>query len=252
MTLRPVRLQKLRSEDPIAWQDALNTSRALVEAVKENDIHELRRVVADAEEGELIQAFVIQAFVTALKASSLEIVQQLVDWGMPLHISSLSQALHSVCEMVDRENFSNNWRILKVLIEGNEGNIDINTPRTNDGWTPLCVACADACLPLAFKLLELQADPNVITRNNDTPLSLAKRTRTDDSEEQSEARGIIANMLQSYGAQDNYKDVLRLSRKQSQAPDRSSPRKTTTTSTATQVDHWACEPVCKSHTRYRG
>ncbi|CAJ1360095.1 unnamed protein product [Effrenium voratum] len=224
MTLRPVRLQKLRSEDPIAWQDALNTSRALVEAVKENDIHELRRVVADAEEGELIQAFVIQAFVTALKASSLEIVQQLVDWGMPLHISSLSQALHSVCEMVDRENFSNNWRILKVLIEGNEGNIDINTPRTNDGWTPLCVACADACLPLAFKLLEPR-EPCELR-------SLAKRTRTDDSEEQSEARGIIANMLQSYGAQDNYKDVLRLSRKQSQAP--------------------ACEPVCKSHTRYRG
>ncbi|CAK9017403.1 unnamed protein product [Durusdinium trenchii] len=176
------RLKQLQADDPIAWQDALNTSRALVEAVKENDVDELRRVVANADEGELIQA------------------------------------LHLVCELVDRENFSNSWRILKTLKEGNAfGAIDINTPRSSDGWTPLCIACADACLPLAFKLLELNADPNVITRSNDTPLSLAKRGQPEDNEEQREARGIISNMLRSYGAQDSYKDVLRISRKQSTA-----------------------------------
>ena len=67
----------------------------------------------------------IQAFLLALKASSLEMVQQFVDWGMPLSSGALSQALleplkarapcealHVVCELVDRENFSNSWRIL--------------------------------------------------------------------------------------------------------------------------------------------
>ncbi|CAK9017401.1 unnamed protein product [Durusdinium trenchii] len=212
------RLKQLQADDPIAWQDALNTSRALVEAVKENDVDELRRVVANADEGELIQAFMIQAFVVALKSSALEIVQQLVDWGLPLTSGAFGQALHLVCELVDRENFSNSWRILKTLKEGNAfGAIDINTPRSSDGWTPLCIACADACLPLAFKLLELNADPNVITRSNDTPLSLAKRGQPEDNEEQREARGIISNMLRSYGAQDSYKDVLRISRKQSTA-----------------------------------
>eukprot|EP00913_Durusdinium_trenchii_P003549 g3282.t1 len=128
---------------------------------------------------------------------------------------SLWQALHLVCELVDRENFSNSWRILKTLKEGNAfGAIDINTPRSSDGWTPLCIACADACLPLAFKLLELNADPNVITRSNDTPLSLAKRGQPEDNEEQREARGIISNMLRSYGAQDSW-----LKTKQAQVQD---------------------------------
>jgi len=228
------RLKQLQRDDPIAWQDAVNTSRALVESVKDNDIEELRRVVANADEGELIQAFTIQSFVMALKASSLEMVQQFVDWGMPLQSPSLSQVLHLVCELVNRENFSSSWRILKVLAEGNcYGALDINTPRSSDGWTPLCIACGGACLPLAFKLLELKADPNVITRSNETPLSIVKRSQPDDDEEQIEARGIISNMLHSYGAQDNYRDVLRISRKQAKEM------------------NMVSEPL-KSHTRYRG
>lgn len=82
-----------------------------------------------------------------------------------------------------------------------------------DGWTPLCIACADACLPLTFKLLELDADPNVITRDNDTPVALAQRRRDDDTEEQREARGIIANMLQSYGGQSSWRGALASSKK---------------------------------------
>ncbi|CAE7237648.1 unnamed protein product [Symbiodinium sp. KB8] len=211
------RLEKLREDDPIAWQDAINTSRALVDAVKESDIDDLRRVVANAEEGEFIQAFILQAFVMALKSSLLEITQQMVDWGVPLHSPQLSQALHLVCELVNRENFSNSWRIVKALTDGNtEGGLDINAPRQSDGWTPLCIASADACLPMAFKLLELKADPNVITRANETPLALAKRSRDDDSDEQKEARGIISNMLRSYGGQDTCKDALRMLRKTSQ------------------------------------
>jgi len=203
------RLKRLRVDDPIQWQDIVNTSRALVDAVKENDLEELRSVVANAEEGELLQAFVLQAFVIALKATSLEIVQQLVAWGIPLQDEQLSQALHLVCESVDRDNFGNAWRILKLLVEGNsDGGLDVNHPRSMDGWTPLCIACADACLPLAWKLLEFGADPNVITRANDTPVSLVRKKRPNDSEEQQEARGIISNMLRSYGAQDNARDAL--------------------------------------------
>ncbi|CAE6934546.1 unnamed protein product [Symbiodinium natans] len=241
------RLEKLREDDPIALQDAVNTSRALVDAVKDNDIDELRRVVANADEGEFIQAFILQAFVLALKASLLEITQQLVDWGVPLHNPQLSQALHLVCELVDRDNFSNSWRIVKSLTDGNlEGSLDINAPRHSDGWTPLCIACADACLPMAFKLLELKADPNTITRANETPLALAKRSRDDDSEEQKEARGIISNMLRSYGGQDTCKDALRMLRKtsQSSAPSQSQALKeevVTVPATSSQ-----------SRTRYRG
>eukprot|EP00439_Symbiodinium_sp_Y106_P066596 s888_g10.t2 len=241
------RLEKLREDDPIAWQDAINTSRALVDAVKENDIDDLRRVVANAEDGEFIQAFILQAFVMALKSSLLEITQQMVDWGVPLHSPQLSQALHLVCELVNRENFSNSWRIVKALTDGNtEGGLDINAPRQSDGWTPLCIASADACLPMAFKLLELKADPNVITRANETPLALAKRSRDDDTDEQKEARGIISNMLRSYGGQDTCKDALRMLRKTSQpaASKESQALKeevvTVPTTTST------------SHTRYRG
>ncbi|CAE7201196.1 unnamed protein product [Symbiodinium sp. CCMP2592] len=216
--------------------------------MQENDIDDLRRVVANAEDGEFIQAlpgqkgggkesrmqgpysgrcrasliwpveaFILQAFVLALKSSLLEITQQMVDWGVPLHSPQLSQALHLVCELVNRENFSNSWRVVKALTDGNtEGGLDINAPRQSDGWTPLCIASADACLPMAFKLLELKADPNVITRANETPLALAKRSRDDDSDEQKEARGIISNMLRSYGGQDTCKDALRMLRKTSQ------------------------------------
>ncbi|CAL1127240.1 unnamed protein product [Cladocopium goreaui] len=133
---------------------------------------------------------------------------------MPLQSASLSQVLHLVCEMVSRENFSNSWRILKVLADGNAyGGLDINTPRSSDGWTPLCIACAGACLPLAFKLLE----------------SLAKRAQPEDNEEQRED-----DSVQTFGIcrrsrdeicmnidtkkdadpEDSYKDVLRISRKQ--------------------------------------
>mmetsp|Transcript_14147 Transcript_14147/g.26497 ORF Transcript_14147/g.26497 Transcript_14147/m.26497 type:complete len:266 (+) Transcript_14147:73-870(+) len=243
------RLEKLREEDPIAWQDALNTSRALVDAVKDNDIDELRRVVANAEEGEFIQAFILQAFVLALKASLLEITQQLVAWGIPLHSAQLSQALHMVCEMVTRDNFSNSWRIVKALADGNaEGSLDINAPRMSDGWTPLCIACDDACLPMAFKLLELGADPNVITRSNDTPLALAKRSKDDDSTEQKEARGIIVNMLRSYGGQDTCKDALRMLRKSSQ----NAPIPPRSREDVKQEVVTVPVSASASHTRYRG
>merc|ERR1712086_18496 len=143
---------------------------------------------------------VLQAFVLALKTGSLEIVKEMVNWGAPLSHSHLEQSLHLVCEITNRDNFSETWRIVQLLVDGNtEGKIDINAPRVADGWTPLCIACADACLPLAFKLLELDADPNVITRSNATPIAIVKYKRPDDNDEQQEARDIIANMLSHYG-----------------------------------------------------
>ncbi|CAE8635219.1 unnamed protein product [Polarella glacialis] len=246
------RVRSLRIEDPIAWQDAVNTSNALVDAVKENDLEELRRVMANADEGELIQAFVVQAFVLALKATSLEIVEQLVKWGLPLGDEQLAQGLHLVCELTGRENFSNAWRILQLLVEGNsEGKMDLNAPRSMDGWTPLCIACANACLPLVFKLLELGADPNVITRVNDTPVSLAKRKLPDDTEEQSEARGIIASMLREYGGQEQWKEALLFARRPRTVHVKPSKAELEDGSELASMPV-AAQPVSATHTNYRG
>jgi len=242
------RIRSLRVDDPIGFQDAMNTSRAFVDAAKQNDLQELRRVVEDSEQGELLQPFVLQAFVLSIKATSLEIVEQMVAWGLPLHCEQLSQSLHLVCELVDRENFSNAWRILKLLVEGNsEGGIHINIPRSMDGFTPLCVACANACLPLAFKLMEMQADPNVITRENDTPIALARRILPHDTEEQTEARGIIANMLRSYGAQDTWREALKM---QARTPNQGYPRSIKMPSQ--EEEEVVAQPISSTHTRYTG
>jgi hypothetical protein len=208
------RILRLRKEDPIALQDVLNTSRALVDAVKAGDIEEMQSIVANAQEGEFLQAFTMQAFVLALKSASLAIVKELVNWGVPVGNSQLTQAIHLVCEITNRDNFSDTWRIVKLLVDGNsEGKIDINEPRLGDGWTPLCVACADACVPLVDKLLEFDADPNAITRSNATPISLAKQKRSDDTDEQRESRGIIVNMLRFHGGEEKWSDALRKMRK---------------------------------------
>lgn len=200
------RLERLKVDDPIALQDIFNTSTALVDAAKEGDVEEFRRVVADAEDGELLRPFVLKAFLEVLKRSSLELVRDFVHGGLPIEeLEELSQSLHIACEVTNRDNFSDAWRIVQLL---SQGRLDINAPRFPDGWTPLCVACADACLPLVFKLIELEADPNVITRANMTPLALARERREADSEEQQEARGIISNMLRTYGAQEHWKDAL--------------------------------------------
>eukprot|EP00927_Polykrikos_kofoidii_P066237 TRINITY_DN61874_c0_g1_i1.p1 TRINITY_DN61874_c0_g1~~TRINITY_DN61874_c0_g1_i1.p1 ORF type:complete len:358 (-),score=77.00 TRINITY_DN61874_c0_g1_i1:151-1224(-) len=207
------RLELFRREDPISYQDAVNTSRALVDAVRDGDHDEMCRVIADAEPGELLQPFIIQAFVIAVNGAMLEIVRVMVDKGIPLQHEYLSQSLHLVCEVATRENFGSVWRIVQLLIEGNnEGRVNLDSPRYPDGWTPLCIACAQGCLPLAFKLLDFKADPNVITRNNDTPIALAKKKRSHDGEEQKEARGIIVNMLREYGGKESYKDALKASR----------------------------------------
>eukprot|EP00933_Yihiella_yeosuensis_P037064 TRINITY_DN30909_c0_g1_i1.p1 TRINITY_DN30909_c0_g1~~TRINITY_DN30909_c0_g1_i1.p1 ORF type:complete len:271 (+),score=40.75 TRINITY_DN30909_c0_g1_i1:71-883(+) len=247
------RIHKLRMDDPIAFQDAVNTSRALVDAVKENDLEELRRIVAEAEDGEFIQAFIVQALVLALKATSLDTVKQLVEWGIPLGNDQFAQAIHMVCEITNRENFSNAWRIVEILMKGNsQGKLDINTPRVGDGWTPLCVACAGACLPLVFKLLELGADPNTITQDNDTPVSLAKRPLSTDDEEQKEARNIISNMLRSYGGQERWQDALRQSRR----PPRPAPKEASSSNAGYAAQPGANNVVAKAvsqtHTRYTG
>lgn len=241
------RLQRLRREDPITLQDAINTSRALVDAVKAGDVEEMQRVVADAEEGEFLQVFVLQAFVLALKSASLKLVKELVNWGIPLSHQQLSQAVHLVCEITNRDNFSETWRIVELLIMGNsEGKLDVNAPRVFDGWTPLCIACADACLPLAFKLLELEADPNVITRSSTTPLAIVRTKRADDSEEQKEARDIIANMLCHYGAEESWRDALRKAKLPKR---RMVPQEEVVTGTG-DGDTIVQQVISKNHTRF--
>merc|ERR1712232_877691 len=96
--------------------------------------------------------------------------------GLPLENEQLSQAPHLICEIAGRENFGDAWRILQILFEGNsKGCVSVDAPRFTDGWSPLCVACARSCVPLVAKLLELDADPNVITRDKQTPMSLARK-----------------------------------------------------------------------------
>lgn len=208
-----VRLLQLKEDDPISLQDVVNTSRALVDAAKAIDLEELRSVVSNAQPGEFLQSHVAQAVFHALQATSLDLLQQLISWGVPLRQERLLHSLHFVCEITSRDNFSDTWRILQLLTEGNEnGGICINTPRLQDGWTPLCIACSNACLPLTFKLLEMRADPNIITRSNETPLALVKKQHDNDSEEQMESRGIIFNMLRHHGAQESWKEVLTLTR----------------------------------------
>merc|ERR1712072_263550 len=147
--------------------------------------------------------------IIAVRKANLEVVEKLVGWGLPLKHSDMDMALHLACEVTNRENFSKTWRIVKALTEGNDdGGIHIDTPRVGDGWTPLCVACSDACVPLAFKLLEMKADANVITRRNETPLLLARRPHSRDTDETKEARNILSNMLKDYGAQDSASGVL--------------------------------------------
>jgi len=239
------RIERLRREDPISLQDAMNTSRALVDAVKEGDVEEMRRIVADAEEGEFLQVFVLQAFVLALKSGSLAVVKELVNWGTPLNHLQLSEAIHIVCEITNKDNFSDTWRMVELLTGGNtEGRIDINTPRRADGWTPLCIACADACLPLVCKLLELDADPNVITRSNATPIGIVKvRRKETDNEEQQEARGIIVNMLRHHGGEENWKEALRKPKQKVQ------PEEETVTETG-NGDTIVQQAVSKNHTRF--
>jgi hypothetical protein len=203
------RLTKYKEEDPISLQDALNTSQAFVEAARNGDVEDLKRVIDEAEEGEILQGFAAQAMIIAVRRADQDMVEKLIGWGLPLDCDAMEQALHLACEITNRENFSKTWRIVKALSEGNEnGGINIDTPRMGDGWTPLCVACADACVPLTFKLLEMKADPNVITRRNETPLVLARVPRPTDVEDTKEARNILTNMLKDYGAQGTAANVL--------------------------------------------
>lgn len=205
------RLKLLREDDPIAIQDIFNTSAALVEAVKNHDIKEVRQIVQDAERGEFLQGHVFQAFMLALREPDLEMVKLFVAWGVPLDYPQYAESQQFLAEVVNRKNFSDATRIMELLHKGNDtmgARLDIDTPRTKDSFTALCIGCDQACLPLVFKLLEMGASPNTITRNDETPMSLALRARASDSEEQKEARPIIANMLREAGGKQDSKSAL--------------------------------------------
>merc|ERR1712014_493294 len=96
------------------------------------------------------------------------------------------------------------------------------------------------------KLLELGADPNVITRKSETPMGLAKRKRGSDNEEQAEARDIICNMLRSYGGQERWKDALA---QQHKAPKKFAPPPRPAGASSQPV---TAQAVSTTHTRYCG
>lgn len=205
------RLRRLKEEDPIAVQDILNTSAALVDAAKRHDLKDAKRIVQDAIRGEFLQFQVFQAFMLALQTPDLEMARLFVGWGVPLDHPQYAESQHILAEAVNRTNFSDATRIMELLHKGNDlgARLDVDMPRRVDSFTALCIGCKQACLPLVFKLLEMRAQSNTITKTDETPLSLALSGATkDENDEQREARPIIAAMLREAGGKPDAKAAL--------------------------------------------
>merc|ERR1719456_1438775 len=170
------RLKQLRADDPISYQDAKITSSAFLQAVKDEDLEETKRIVKDAYPEELLHQPVALALLIAVSRTDLPFI---------------------LVEATEKENFAAAVGILQLL---KKNDWDIDEPRQSDGFTPLSIACARAHAPLAYVLVQHGAHVNVSARRGETPLKLAQTERPDDDEAKREARVLIANMLSSYGA----------------------------------------------------
>jgi hypothetical protein len=191
------RLKEVRLDDPIAYQDAKVTSAAFLEAAKDEDFEELKRIVKDAYPEELLHQPVALAFLIAVRRVDLQFVEFFIEQGLTGHWPGVSIAFHVLVESTEKENFAAAVGILQLL---KKNDWDIDEPRQSDGFTPLSIACARAHAPLAYVLVQHGAHVNVSARRGETPLRIVQTERDDDDETQREARPLIANMLSSYGA----------------------------------------------------
>merc|ERR1719159_332021 len=191
------RLKELRADDPISYQDAKVTSSAFLQAVKEEDLEETKRIVKDAYPEELLHQPVALALMIAVSRTDLPFVEFFIEQGLTGHWPGVSIAFHILVEVTEKENFAAAVGILQLL---KKNDWDIDEPRQSDGFTPLSIACARAHAPLAYVLVQHGAHVNVSARRGETPLRIAQTERDDDDETMREARVLIANMLSSYGA----------------------------------------------------
>jgi len=190
------RLKELREDDPISYQDAKVTSSAFLQAVKDADLEETKRIVKDAYPEELLHQPVALALLIAVARTDLPFVEFFIEQGLSGHWPGVSIALHILVEAAEKENFAAAVGILQLL---KKNGWDIDEPRQSDGFTPLSIACLRAHAPLAYVLVQHGAHVNVSARRGETPLKIAQTERDDDDETQREARTLIGNMLSSYG-----------------------------------------------------
>jgi hypothetical protein len=191
------RLKEVRLDDPIAYQDAKVTSAAFLEAAKDEDFEELKRIVKDAYPEELLHQPVALAFLIAVRRVDLQFVEFFIEQGLTGHWPGVSIAFHILVEATEKENFAAAVGIIQLL---KKNGWDIDEPRQSDGFTPLSIACARAHAPLAYVLVQHGAHVNVSARRGETPLRIAQTERDDDDDTKRDARVLIANMLSSYGA----------------------------------------------------
>lgn len=200
------RVLALEKEDPITVQEIVVTSRAFVDACSSGDTAEAKRIVNDAEDDELLQAYCYIAFEKALRNAHFEIIKLFIlEWGLPLQDHEMGlKACHICVEAVSAtpSSFRNIIEILRLFFSGHFG-ISVDTPRPKDGWTALCAACAAGEVAVACKLIQGGANVNSITRDNETPLSLANRAA-------SGAEGnVLINVLKKEGALVDPKDIMK-------------------------------------------
>jgi hypothetical protein len=199
------RLLALRADDPISYQDAKLTSDAFLEAAKEGDLAEIQRIVKDAEPEELLIGPVAMALLTAISRTDLPLVEYFIQQGMTGWHPGTESAFHILVEATEKDNFANAAGILELL---SKNNWDINEPRRQDGFTPLCVACMRAHAPLAYVLVQKGARVNVSGRKGETPLSVAQTALPTDGEQETESRKLLYGMLKSKGAKATVREMM--------------------------------------------
>eukprot|EP00397_Hematodinium_sp_SG-2012_P043596 GEMP01048493.1.p1 GENE.GEMP01048493.1~~GEMP01048493.1.p1 ORF type:complete len:221 (+),score=62.19 GEMP01048493.1:97-759(+) len=205
------RLKKWRDEDPIALQDAFNTSQALVDYCKEGDAESVAQLISQAIEGEFLFAHVTQAFYIAINSFEVPIVRQFIDNGLVLDVNVFGEALHLVCEKAGEDptddRIARASEMLHLLVKGTSSVSDNSLPvdhlRASDGFTALCVACVVNSAPLVRSLLALGAEVNMLTRAASTPLNIAEDLKFAE----------IAQLLETRGAGRTPTEVLHNLRK---------------------------------------
>jgi len=173
------RLKRWQKEDPIALQDSYNTSNALVEYCKSNDFEGMAKLVDEADYGEFLFAHTVQAFIIAVSNLQVDIVRKFLDNRLDLTYDVFTDVLHMGVEALWKD--PSNYRVTRalqmihMLTAGGRGTggIPVDSLRERDGFTPLCSACVVGFIDVAKCLLSLKADPDMITRDNVTPLEIA-------------------------------------------------------------------------------
>jgi len=173
------RMTRWKEEDPIALQDAFNTSQALVDYCKEGTFEEVRQLIDEGEFGEFLYAHVAQAFLICVTNLKVDHVRKFLEHGLDLQCEIYADGLHHAVGAIYKD--PSDYRVTKVkqmiylLIFGGRGTkgLAVDVPRVHDGFTPLCIACVCGFVDVVELLIKLEADVNTVTRFGKTPLEIA-------------------------------------------------------------------------------